>query len=413
MQTKISDSFLATKDGQLADRILRSCVHCGFCTATCPTYLLTGNELDSPRGRIYLVKELLEDNPAAINPITKTHLDRCLSCQSCETTCPSNVDYHQLLDIGKKRLKTVSRASYFSRLSKNSLLWFISSRLLFSVAIKFGSVFSAMLPGRLARQLPGKENFINSSYSSASYERQVILLGGCVQQSLSPNTNRAAQKILSTLGIGVIELQQESCCGAMYYHSDNQEKGLANAKRLVEQIESILAEGVEAVISTASGCGNFIKTYSEVFRNDPGMLARLNNLEGKIMDIGEFLAKEDLQNLSLSGTTRMTFHSPCTLQHGQGLSGVIEEMLIGLGLQLQPVKDSHLCCGSAGTYSLFQGEIAGALRERKLNALKADRAENIATANIGCQCHLAAGTKTPVKHWVEYVAELLPNQSPG
>lgn len=413
MQTKFTDSFLATKDGQLADRILRSCVHCGFCTATCPTYLLTGNELDSPRGRIYLVKELLEENPAAKNPITKIHLDRCLSCQSCETTCPSNVDYHQLLDIGKERLQTSIRTSFFSRLGKTLLLGFISSRVLFSSAVKMGMVFSVLLPGRLARQLPGKDKFTDNPDSSVSHEREVILLGGCVQQSLSPNTNRAAQKILSRLGVGVIELQQESCCGAMHYHSDRREEGLLNAKRLVEQIESIVAEGAESVISTATGCGNFIKTYSEVFRNDPGMLERLSNLEGKIMDIGEFLAKEDLKNLSLSGSTRMAFHSPCTLQHGQGLSGVTEKLLVSLGIQLQPVKDSHLCCGSAGTYSLFQGEIAGALRERKLSALNADKAENIATANIGCQCHLAAGTTTSVKHWVEYIAELLPNQPPG
>ena len=395
----------------MADSILRSCVHCGFCTATCPTYLLTGNELDSPRGRIYLVKELLEDNPAAKNPITKAHLDRCLSCQSCETTCPSNVDYHQLLDIGKARLKTTIRIPFFSRLWKDILLGFISSRLFFSAAVKIGQVFSILLPGRIARQLPAKVKFANSSNASASCERQVILLGGCVQQSLSPNTNRAAQKILSRLGVGVITLQQESCCGAMHYHSDSQRKGLINAKRLVEQIESSLAEGAESAISTASGCGSFIKTYSEVFRNDPDMLERLGNLEGKIMDIGEFLAKEDLEKISLNGSARMTFHSPCTLQHGQGLSGVTEEMLIKLGIQLQPVKDSHLCCGSAGTYSLFQGEIAGALRERKLSALNADKAENIATANIGCQCHIASGTTTSVKHWVEYVAELLPNQS--
>lgn len=406
MQTTLAQPFQSSKEGQRAEEILRSCVHCGFCTATCPTYLLTGNELDSPRGRIYLVKQLLEDSPDSAGKTTLQHLDRCLGCQSCETTCPSDVQYLELLDIGKAQLLLKTSRPLLSRLRRHFLLYCISTPIIFRSLIRLASILRGVLPKSLSRQLPAAGEF-NLTIKHPS-QRKVVLLNGCVQNTLSPATNNAAKAVLSRLNISVQEIEQESCCGALHYHSDYVDKGKRNARKLLAQLEAALDEGAEAVVSTASGCGTFLKRYSSLFQNDTSALELVKKINYRVMDIGEFIAREDADQLELSGSTRLAFHSPCTLQHGQGLNEVTESLLTKMGIQLEQTKDRHLCCGSAGTYSLFQPAMSKALKNQKLEALGAESVDKIATANIGCQCHLSSGTDKPVRHWIEYVAELLP-----
>jgi glycolate oxidase iron-sulfur subunit len=403
MQTRLQPALLATDAGREADSILRSCVHCGFCTATCPTFLLTGNELDSPRGRIYLLKEYLESGKAT--RITRTHLDRCLVCQSCETTCPSNVQYHRLLGIGQAMLAQDVALPLTTRIRRGLLLAILGSPALFAILARLGRLLAFLLPASLARQLPGKRRFDEIAAFSNEAKRKVVLLQGCVQSSLSPDTVNAAEVVLRELDIRCVRIRHESCCGAMHYHSGSQDIGLARARQLVDQLLAELDAGAEAIISTASGCGNFIKDYGSLFAQDDPYRIKAERVVHAIKDAGEFLAAQELSALNAAGSQTLAFHSPCTLQHGQQLGGVTEKLLQQLGFTLAPVRDSHLCCGSAGTYSLFQPELASALRMQKLQALEAGEADSIATANIGCQCHLAGGTSKQVRHWIEYVAE--------
>ena len=405
MQTNLPEQLLATSSGKTADNILRSCVHCGFCTATCPTYLVTGNELDSPRGRIYLVKEILEKGVAS--KVTRTHLESCLSCQACETTCPSDVHYHELLNIGKNVLASTVSAPFWEQVKRKTLLAALGSKKFFSFLVRLGSVFHFILPASITRQLPLSKYVPTETTITETFQRKVVLLNGCVQNSLSPQTNEAATNILNALKIEVIELTHESCCGAMHYHSGEQVKGLVRAKKLIDQIEVALSEGAEAVISTASGCGNFIKDFETLFRDEDDYKLKVEVIKSKVLDISELLHQEDISKLNFTGGEGVAFHNPCTLQHGQKLSGVVEELLSQAGFDLNQIQDSHLCCGSAGTYSLFQPEMAKVLRDKKLANLQAGHINNIATANIGCQCHLASGTKQKVRHWIEYLAESL------
>ncbi len=404
MQTNLPENLLATPAGKEADRILRSCVHCGFCTATCPTYLETGNELDSPRGRIYLIKELLESGKASA--ITRRHLDRCLSCQACETTCPSNVEYHQLLNIGRTALQTVTSESWYIKIKRSIILTVLGSKKLFRVLLGLGCFFRFVLPKSLARQLPVKSKLPLNRDNPRILKRRVILLEGCVQSSLSPNTNLAAARILEKLDVGTITMASENCCGAMHYHSNSQVKGLAHAKRLTDQLIVALEEGAEAIISTASGCGNFIKDYPGLFLENEEYRNKALRVADATRDISEFLAAEDLEALHPPTGQTIAFHSPCTLQHGQKLAGVPEKLLERLGYKVPIIKNSHLCCGSAGTYSLFQPAMAAKLRRNKLTTLEEISPDAIATANIGCQCHLAAATEKKVRHWVEYLADI-------
>jgi glycolate oxidase iron-sulfur subunit len=406
MQTSLPEQLLITSSGQTADNILRSCVHCGFCTATCPTYLITGNELDSPRGRIYLVKEMLEKGKAS--SVTRTHLESCLSCQACETTCPSDVHYHELLNIGRGMLASTVPASVWNKLKRKVLLGVLGSTHLFSFLVRLGSAFHFLLPASLHRQLPQTKTEFSKQDAVQSCHRKVVLLNGCVQNSLSPQTNRAAVKILQALQIDTVDLAQESCCGAMHYHSDEQEGGLTRARSLIDQIELALSEGAEAVVSTASGCGNFIKDFPSLFKDEALYKNKAEHINSKVLDISELLVQEGISDLDFTSGEPLVFHSPCTLQHGQKLGGTVEILMSQAGFSLNQVQDSHLCCGSAGTYSLFQPKMARELRDNKLSQLQAGHSNNIATANIGCQCHLASGTEQRVRHWIEYLAEALP-----
>jgi len=403
MQTNLPNSLLDTPVGKEADRILRSCVHCGFCTATCPTYLETGNELDSPRGRIYLVKELLESGKAS--GITRTHLDRCLSCQACETTCPSNVEYHQLLNIGRAAMQTASAESWFVKSKRSVILGVLGSKNLFTLLLRLGRLFRFALPKSLARQLPEKTKAAVARKDCEPLKRCVVLLNGCVQGSLAPNTNIATARVLEKLKIDTITIHGESCCGAMHFHTNSQAKGMERAKHLTDQLFQALEAGAEVIISTASGCGNFIKDYPGIFLENEKYRIKATRVAGATRDISEFLAEEDLSVLQTATGQTLAFHSPCTLQHGQKLAGLPEKILEQLGYHVPVIKNSHLCCGSAGTYSLFQPAMATQLRDNKLHALAQINTESIATANIGCQCHLTGGTEKKVRHWIEYLAD--------
>jgi glycolate oxidase iron-sulfur subunit len=403
MQTHLPVQLLETPQGKEADRILRSCVHCGFCTATCPTFLITGNELDSPRGRIYLIKEVLETGRAT--QITRTHLDRCLSCQACETTCPSDVNYHSLLNIGREVIAHVAPEKLRVQIKRKFLLSILGSRNVFRFLVKLGQTFRQFLPKSLSSQLPGKSLFSGQDRVDKINKRKVVLLDGCVQSSLSPDTSLASTVVLNHLGFRALHISTESCCGAMTFHSNQQAKGLNKAKLLIDQIIGELDDGAEAVISTASGCGNFIKDYPAIFQNDNEYQAKARRVVDAVRDISEFLLQEDLSKLKSSAGQRLAFHSPCTLQHGQQLEGAAETLLEQLGFVIPVIKNSHLCCGSAGTYSLFQPEMAKELGQNKVQSLQEADCESIATANIGCQCHLAGISKKNVRHWIEFVAQ--------
>lgn len=412
MQTQITPRLLETPEGQEADRILRSCVHCGFCTATCPTYVLTGNELDSPRGRIYLIKGLLEQGQATA--LTRTHLDRCLSCQSCETTCPSDVDYHRLLDIGRAQMSVVAPRTPWQRFRRRLLLGVLGNRRLFGSLLALGRLLRPLLPTVLREKVPPKQGKLPRRELRA-HARKVVLLEGCVQPALTPATNVVTTRVLDRLGITALKVAQESCCGAMAYHLDFQGSGLDQARVLVDQCLLHLEQGAEYIISSASGCGNFIKSYAALLARDPVYAERAAKVQGRTLDLAEFLAGEDLSGLRQQGLGRggdsrdkgeacrplVAFHCPCSLQHGQGLAEVVPDILRQLGYELAPVEDSHLCCGSAGTYSLLQPGMSRQLRDRKLASLEAGAPALIVTANVGCEAHLSGASSIPVRHWIE------------
>lgn len=404
MQTSLPAELLATSHGQAADRILRSCVHCGFCLATCPTYQLLGNELDSPRGRIYLIKEMLEGNEATA--ITQQHLDRCLTCQACETTCPSGVAYHRLLDIGRAEIDLRVQRPLRQRLLRHGVRLLLPYRQRFTPLLRLGQFFKPVLPTALARRIPARTPALPWPVFTAP--RQVILLQGCVQPGISSNTNAATARILKRLGIACVRVTAEGCCGALSYHIGAQGEGQDFARRNIDAWWPLVEQGVEAIVSTASGCGNFLHDYERLFKDDPVYAAKASRINALVKDVSEVLAAEDLSPLQLkTGASSVAFHCPCTLQHGLALNATTQQLLSTLGFSLPTIKDEHLCCGSAGTYSVFNATIATELRRRKLSALEASEPDVILTANIGCQSHLAAGTATPVKHWVEYVADRL------
>lgn len=403
MQTFFQPEFLQTAKGGVADRILRSCVHCGFCTATCPTFLLTGNELDSPRGRIYLIKEMLEGGEAG--PVTRTHLDRCLSCQSCETTCPSGVRYHTLLDIGRGQLEKQAPRSTMTGILRYFMRKLFTSSVLFASALKLGRLFRPAMPSPLKKMIPVKQD--PGIWPVIDSQRRMIVMNGCVQQTLSPSTNYAVARVLGRLGIKVSAMAGEGCCGAVSYHLNAQDEGLAQARHNIDLICEQLDQGVETIISTASGCGNFSKDYVNLFMDDGEYAGKARRVVRHLKDISEVLMTEDLAQLKPKNSPRLAFHCPCSLQHGHRLNGAVESILARLDVTLTEVRDSHLCCGSAGTYSILQPELAKQLQSDKIMALDAGNPDAIATANIGCQTYLGAATDKPVKHWIEYVDEII------
>lgn len=406
MQTLLADSIRNTQAGNEAESILRKCVHCGFCTATCPTYQLLGDELDGPRGRIYLIKQMLEGTPTTAT--TREHLDRCLTCRSCETTCPSGVHYSRLLDIGRQVAEQQAPRSVVDSGKRYLLKTVLPRTGLFRFAVSLGRAASPFLPAHLARKVPPVKTAMPRPENL--HARRMLALAGCVQPVLTPNTNAAAARVLDRLGISLIEAQGAGCCGAVPFHLNDVSAAQVLARKNIDAWWPLLEAGAEAVVMTASGCGVQVKDYPHLLQDDPDYVRKAEKLASLCRDISEVIAAEaeKIKPLLPSSTMpsgRVAFHSPCTLQHGQKIRGVIEGLLTAAGYQLSEVADGHLCCGSAGTYSVLQADLSHQLRDRKLAALCADKPDQIATANVGCQCHLESGSEVPVKHWIELIDE--------
>lgn len=396
MQTKPSPAFADTPEGREADRILRACVHCGFCNATCPTYQLLGDELDGPRGRIYLMKQMLEGQPVTAR--TRLHLDRCLSCRNCETTCPSGVEYGRLVDLGRELIERLAPRSVPEQALRAALRRTLLTPALFRPLLRLGQALRPALPGFLRRKLPATK--ATPARVRPRHARRMLVLEGCVQPSLAPETNAAAARVLDRLGISLIAAPEAGCCGALSQHMAAVDEARAAMRRNIDAWWPHIEAGIEAIVMTASGCGATVREYGHHLKYDPAYAEKAARVSKLTLDLSEVLAKEDLGDFRAALPRRIAFHPPCTLQHGQQVHGAVENILRQLGHDLLPFNESHLCCGSAGSYSLLQAEIATQLRDRKLGQIETKQPELIATANIGCQMHLASGTDTPVVHWI-------------
>jgi glycolate oxidase iron-sulfur subunit len=407
MQTTLAPQYQGTPEGEVAERVLRACVHCGFCLATCPTYQVLGNELDSPRGRIYLMKQVFEG--AVPTAKTQLHLDRCLTCRNCETTCPSGVQYGKLLDAGRAVVEATVGRGTAATLARGALKHGLSRPALFSAALKLGRAARSMLPGALKNTLPAAAPA--GPWPAPRHARSMLVLEGCVQPGLRPAINAAAARVLDRLGISLVAEPEAGCCGALAHHLNDHADGLDAMRRNVDAWLPHLERGAEAIVMTASGCGVMVKDYGWQLRHDPLYAEKAARVAAVTKDISEVLLaeREALSHLVPRARPgqKIAYHPPCTLQHGQQLGGGAESLLAACGFELTPVADRHLCCGSAGTYSILQPEIAGELKTRKLANLHAGQPDVIATANIGCLAHLQSGSPLPVKHWVELLDEAL------
>src|SRR5262245_45613512 len=411
MQTSLADFIRDTPEGKEADAILRKCTHCGMCTATCPTYQLLSDELDGPRGRIYLIKQVLEG--AAPTAKTQLHLDRCLTCLSCETTCPTGVRYGRLVDIGRKVVEEkVSRGPAESAW-RGALNAVIPKASLFGPLVGFGRLFRPLLPSALKRKLPSAIAPAGP-WPAAAHARRMLVLEGCVQPGLSPATNAAAARVLDKLGVSLVRASGAGCCGGVTFHLNAQDDALAYMRRNIDAWWPHVEQGAEAVIITASGCGVTVKEYGHHLQRDPAYATKAKRISELTRDVSEVIVaeQEKLKALvsrqsSVVTGQRVAFHSPCSLQHGLRLQGKVESLLKDLGFQLTPVADPHICCGSAGTYSILQPELSQQLLANRIAALESGTPSTILTANIGCQTHLQGATPLPVKHWIEALDEAL------
>jgi glycolate oxidase iron-sulfur subunit len=401
MQTALASSIRHTPQGIEADAVLRTCVHCGMCNATCPTYQLLGDELDGPRGRIYLIKQMLEG--AAVTRHTLTHLDRCLTCRNCETTCPSGVQYHKLLDVGRDIAEQRIERTRLDRFIRWMLRAIIPYPARFTPLLRLGQLFRPLLPSFLKRSVPPRQTA--APWPTTAHARQMLVLEGCAQPAIAPNINAAAARVLDRLGIRLVAASGAGCCGAASHHTSGKEQGLDFARRNIDAWWPHIESGVEAIVMTASGCGSHVKEYFHLLEHDPAYAAKARRISDLTKDISEILMNEDLSKLG-SGTKpelKIAFHCPCSLQHAQKLNGVVEKILRAAGFMLVAVPDAHLCCGSAGTYSILQKNLSQQLLTNKVTALESGRPDTIVTANIGCLAHIQSGTTLPVHHWIEVV----------
>ncbi len=396
MQTQLLESLLQTPQGKKADEILRSCVHCGFCTATCPTYQLLGDELDGPRGRIYQIKQVLEG--AAPGRQLQTHLDRCLTCRSCETTCPSGVRYAQLLEIGREEVENRIGRKPLDALQRYMLRKLLPYPRRFNLLFRTGSLLRPLLPAVISRKIPVAGSA--SAWRKSAHKRKILVLEGCVQSVVTPDVNAMASKVFNKLGFELIRDANAGCCGAVSTHLSASEEGRQFVRNNIDAWWPHIEAGVEAVIATASGCGVMLHEYAELMAQDPEYADKAAAVSALVKDPAQILSEADLSALTPDTSMTVAFHAPCTLQHGLQQTGVVEKILTGLGFKLVTVNDAHLCCGSAGTYSVLQPGIAGRLQQNKLENLQRDQPDIIATANVGCQLHLQAGTPVPVRHWL-------------
>ncbi len=403
MQTNLADNIKHTPQGVEADGILRKCVHCGFCLATCPTYNLLGDELDSPRGRIYLMKQMLEG--AAVTQKTQLHLDRCLTCRACETTCPSGVEYGRLLDIGRDLVERAVGRSFVENIKRRLLHAVLVRPKIFAAGLTMGRLFKAVLPDALAKKIPPKR--IACTWPAARHARTMLVLDGCVQPALAPDINAAAARVLDRLGIALIKAQQAGCCGALSHHMNAQDTALQFVKRNIDAWWPHIETGAQAIVVTASGCGTMVQEYGHLLRNDAAYARKAARVSELARDLSEIISAEQvnlrqaIQDAKPHPATKLAFHSPCSLQHGLKIRGVVEGLLRDAGFELSAVPDSHLCCGSAGTYALLQPALSAQLLQNKVAALQSGDPEIIVTANIGCLTHIESGAAKPVKHWIE------------
>ena len=407
MQTSIAPELADDPRVLEAEKQIRRCVHCGFCLATCPTYNLVGDELDSPRGRIYLVKQVIEGH----EPTRKTqfHLDRCLTCRACETTCPSGVEYAHLVDRGRALVEERVARPFGQRLLRGAILAVLPFPNRVTPLVKLGQLFRPVLPKALSGHVPPRQRVAPAPARERAHGRTMLVLDGCVQPSMTPATNAAARRVLDTLGIALLGVPGSGCCGAVPFHLNAQEDAKGFMRRNIDAWWPGIEAGAEAIVTSASGCGVMVKDYGHVLADDPAYAAKAARVAELALDLVEVLAREDLSRFEGAAKSfgRVAYHPPCTLQHGQKLPLVTETLLARLGFELVPVADSHLCCGSAGTYSIFHPEMSEKLREAKVRALAAHDPDVIATSNIGCQLHIGAGSARPVLHWIELVERLV------
>lgn len=400
MRIELADFIKDTPDGDEAADIVRRCVHCGFCTATCPTYQLLGDELDGPRGRIYLIKQVLE----GVEPTksTQLHLDRCLTCRACETTCPSGVQYGRLVDIGRGIVDDKLERPAGERMARSALKHGLTSKM-FGPAMRTGQAVRSLLPQTIRAKVPERRDA--GAWPQRPHARKMLLPLGCVQPSMSPSIDSATARVLDALQIEVIT-PPASCCGAIKHHLNDHEAALVEVRRNIDAWWPHVQAGVEAIVMNASGCGAMVKEYAHLLRHDPAYADKAKRVVELARDLAELLPEHAAtlkDKLRQDISERVVFHPPCTLQHGQKIRGVVESLLGSLGAVVLPLPESHLCCGSAGTYSVLQPELSMLLRDRKLGAINAQQPDVILSANIGCITHLAAGAKTPVRHWIEWL----------
>jgi len=410
MQTNLAPEYRDTPEGREAEAILRKCVHCGFCTATCPTYQLLGDELDGPRGRIYLMKQVLE----GADPTRKTqqHLDRCLTCRNCESTCPSGVQYGHLVDIGRKLVDAKVPRPSGEKFKRWALKEGLSSSM-FGPAMKLGQVMRGLLPESLKAKVPEARDA--GAWPTREHARKVLMLAGCVQPSMSPNINTATARVLDACGIQTVIASQAGCCGAVKFHLNDQDGGATQMRANIDAWWPLVERGeVEAIVMNASGCGVMVKDYGHVLRDDAAYAEKARRISELTQDLSELMPallpelKSRIQPQAIKAAGLQAYHPPCTLQHGQQLKGGVEALLAQLGFDVKTAgNEAHLCCGSAGTYSVLNPELSKQLRDRKLGHLQSLQPEGILSANIGCITHLQSGCTTSVRHWVELLDEAL------
>ena len=401
MHSELAAFIRDTPEGAEASAILAKCVHCGFCTAVCPSYQVLGDDLDSPRGRIYLMKRALEGAP--VTDKTRLHLDRCLTCRACETACPSGVEYGRLVDIGRAVVEDATHRSPLERMHRRALGIVLSNRKIFHATLSLGRLFKPLMPAAMRKRIPPKEEVV---WPQSRHQRRMLALAGCVQGSLAPSINAATARVLDRLGISLIEAPGAGCCGALRFHLNEQEAGRDDMRRLIDRWWPLIESGaIEAIVMTASGCGVTVKDFGRLLAQDDRYREKAAHISAITKDLSEIISPDAFEQAQLSST--VAFQSPCSLQHGQRILGNVEALLLRAGYRLTPVNEAHLCCGSAGTYSILHPEIAGELRTRKLQALQIGTPDFIATANIGCLSHLQAESSVPVLHWVQLLDRAL------
>ncbi len=405
MQTNLADFIRNTREGEEADAILRACVHCGFCTATCPTYQLLGDELDGPRGRIYLIKQVLEGAPVTAK--TQQHLDRCLTCRNCETTCPSGVKYSRLVDIGRKVVEQRVQRPFMERMQRLLVREGVSRKAVFGAALAAGRLVKPLLSPAMQDKLPARQDA--GVWPTRSHARKMLVLEGCAQPAMAPNINAATARVLDALGVQLLVAPRAGCCGALRHHLNEHEAALDDMRRNIDAWWPMLQDGsVEAIVMTASGCGATVKDYGHLLAHDAPYAAKAQQVSAATRDLSEVLAPFEAElGVRTRLSERVAYHPPCTLQHGQQIRGKVEGILRAVGVDVVLCADSHLCCGSAGSYSLLQPELSRQLRDRKLASLADTGASTIVSANVGCSAHLQTGTQTPVMHWIELLDRAL------